>query len=317
MYLFITCTTTHRVSSPQNFTENYLLEDIGLFNIEGKEVNNPAREWFFADYKMILPNIKIYSGYYPSEGDLMVAHMFTGSDTSKGTIIVIHGYNGTSRNEHFEYLAQQLIPRGFRFIVLNLPGHEFSGGYRGTVESFAHYRLMLKNFLLYNQGKLGEQIILVGHSVGAITIYDSYVHFPEIMSPITATVLLAPFNDLKNSEVYSIAPRMVPELIDKEATALGLYSRPTSWITKEIEWTARLKDYNPVTVENMLIIFGSKDKIIKSKKSIAFFNKQVIGAETRIYVGQNHTFTVYGIEDDYLKLRTELKDWILSKISLK
>lgn len=301
-------------ASPSNnttdFSEMYLLQDMKAFSVSNPPENNQFRLWYFEHYLNTIPNINIYTGVFVSEGNILAAHMIEGENTEKGTLIMIHGYNGTVLNGHFQYFAQHFIPLGYRVILLNLPGHGFSGGVRGDVRDFADYGSMIKDFLDITKNQLGENIVLIGHSTGAIAIYESYIQYPDVMKYIDAAVLISPFKDIKFGTLYEVGSVFVPSVSTKYKQILRLRTVPSVWIQKEKAWSKKIKTYPILDTKEMLLIFGENDTVITKNESIQFYNKQITNKKMRIYPNQNHAFT----NDGYNVFREETILWIAQKL---
>lgn len=295
----------------RNFSEVFLLSDIPPFSIDNPQIDNAARQWYFEPYTTIIPNLTTYSGYYISDGELLVAHTLVGNKTTKGTIIMIGGYNSTPLVSSFQYFAQQFILEGFRVILLDVPGHGFSGGQRGDISSYKKYGNMIADFLVLTDGQLGDQIVMIGISVGAIAIYDAYIHNEQLMKQVNTSVLMSPFYDLKNSNLYLIGSKIVSGIyIEKEKSPLQISQLSGNWIKEQRKWTAQLNDY-PILNKKLLLVFGEQDEVIKYEKSRDFFNGKINNADYKIYPNQDHVFS----NDGYKTVRTEIVDWVFSYLS--
>lgn len=294
-----------------NYSETYLLQNMTSFSITEPAPNSKERLWYFNSYASVIPNLQIHSGVYLSSGEILAAHMLWGEQYDQGTVIMIHGYNGTILNTHFQYFAQQFIQKGYRVILLNIPGHEFSGGKRGNIKDFSDYRKMLVDFLKLTEGQLGENLVLIGHSVGAATIYDAFIQSPEVLQEVDTAVLIAPFKDLKFSGIYQLSAYFVPGINVEQEELLQLNRVSTEWILKVREWSKEIENYPTLVGKEMLIIFGEEDNVIKNEISQEFFNEKIKNKKIRTYKGQGHLL----VKDGYKKFRTETMDWIFSQLS--
>lgn len=290
--------------SPTNFTEQYLMQDMGPLDLSNPEWGNPLREWYFSPFKKNMSEkIKMYSGLYPSHGDLMAAHIIQGSNANRGTLIFIHGYCESAITPYSLFLAEELIPKGYQIILLNLPGHEFSGGNRNAIEDFLYYGDMVRDFLIYTDGQLKGNLILSGHSVGATAIYDALVRNPELIDQVDASILITPFSNINLSSVLEVSSVVVDKLIVKnnfmniltedkdDTTPLNNKYQyiPAGWIITQRKWSAHLPSYPRIDVTNMLILFGDKDIVIDVNDSYKYY-KEKTNATIKMYAGQDHLF---------------------------
>ena len=307
---------TRCVSPPNNtidFAEMYLLQDMSPFSITNPVENSQLRLLYFESYFNTIPRINIYTGTFLSAGNILTAHMIEGEKTDKGTLIMVHGYNGTVLNRHFQYFAQYFIPLGYRVILLNLPGHGFSGGIRGDIDDFASYGAMLNDFFMLTKDQLGENIILIGHSTGAISIYEAYIQYQNSMKQVDVAVLIAPFKDLKFSALYKMGAVFVPTVKVKQKSMLELHTVPSVWIQKEKAWSRKIKTYPTLDdINKMLLVFGKQDTVITNKKSIRFFKEKITNKDIHIYPKQNHTFS----NDGYALFREETILWIVKQLEM-
>ena len=302
LLLFVSC-TSKQAEQPLNFTDMLLLSNISSFDITATDTNNHAVNWYYSSYFSVIPNLQIHSGYYPSNGELLVAHMFTGANTDKGTVIIIHGYTGGLRENHFKYFTQQFIKRGYRVIGLDLPGHEFSGGYRSSIKKFEDYGTMLLDFLAQNQGQLGSEVNLLGFSVGATAIFDAAQRNPLLLSTINKTALLVPFIKMKNSGWLAFGSAFTYTVRSRNEGPLEIYNISTVWIRKQREWEkAMRKNASTITDNSIFIAFAEKDKVIDYPAAIKFYTEKVPNATIVTYEGEDHNIT----KEHYQKFRNDV-----------
>ena len=311
------CSSANTVPTHQNFTEIYLLQDIDMFTTDtsSSNSNHMARAWYFSDYIKEIPNLKIKTGLYESQGQLLAAHLFRVNDVARGTIIAVHGYVGDARFSHFRHLAKRFVQLGFNFVVLNLPGHGFSGGNRGAIEDFADYGTMIHDFLVHTEGQLGEDIIMVGHSTGSVAIYEAYINYPEIMSQVDGSILISPYRDLASSRWLFFGARVIDGIKIKEnKRPMELTRIPGGWIDAQREWSERIREY-PVLDEHILVLFGIDDDVIDFDSSTNYY-KEALGdsAEIAVYLEQDHTLTRTRDEGGVQDVRNKMETWIRNTI---
>ena len=318
----LSCGSNFRSPPVKNFTEVYLLDNMPTFSIDNPIWNNSHRERFFKVYYEHIPNLKTSTGLYFSHSDLLAAHLLEGENTDKGTLIMIHGYRGSLTFTFFQHLAKVYIERGYRVVLLNLPGHEFSGGYRGSVNDFTDYSDMINSFFTHTEGQLGEEVIMLGHSTGAISIYDAYIRYPETMRQVDATVLLSPFIGLNLDTVFAFSAVFIDGVLVEDYKApMQFLVVPGSWIKELRNWSNKIKNY-PLLNEKLLLVFGSKDEVIKLQPSIDFYSKKIPAADVKVYEGQDHSFftTMHNadmLQNDYKQVRKDVDKWINNQLATK
>lgn len=288
--------------TPLNLTEIYVTEDMDMLDMKNPVWNYPKRKWYFSVYLDGIPNTKVYSGLYPSHGELLAAHIIEGEDVSKGSFIYIHGFAESVFNPYSLTFGLELISKGYRLIMLNLPGHEFSGGNRLAIKKFSHYGDMIKDFFAYTDGQLGESIVVMGHSVGGTAIYEAMVQYPEVREKIDASVLLTPLYRVNKSDVLAVGVQFIqnPVLVElnfmdflnlntnDEAVLNNKYQYiPGGWINTQREWEESTKEY-PVIDTPTMLVFGTNDTVIDYEASLQFYSSKVKNAYTKVYRGQGH-----------------------------
>lgn len=295
------CATQREALQPQNFTDVYLLSRLGEFDINSTKENAPAVARYFKDYYEVIPDLRTYSGVYYSGDELLAAHLLRGTRTDAGTVILIHGYNGTMIEPHFEYFAQQFIKNGFRVVLLNLPGHEFSGGYRSAVNSFADYGAMVVNFLSQNKKSLGPAVYAVGISTGSVAIFDALRTSPEVRGIITKSALLVPFIRMRAAGLLEFGSYLSPSINSGRRGPMQIYNLSTRWIRQAGAWqkevSAAIKDSGPLDGKNIFIAFAEQDKAIQVAPSRDFYSQAFSAATVKTYAGQDHMFSKAGYED--------------------
>ncbi len=309
---FLFSCASREALQPPNFTDFLLLSSLGPFDMASKKTASPAIQNYFKVYFDVIPNLRMHSGYYISprkpyladdagyiSRDLLLsAHMLSGAQSDAGTVILIHGYNGTARYTHFQYFAQQFIKRGFRVVLLNLPGHEFSGGYRGSVESFEDYGNMVMAFLGQYRKQLGPKTYLIGMSTGSVSIFDAMRRDKDLFSSVDKVALIVPFLYIKNSGVLNFASYFANSVSSKKSGPLTTYNIPSKWIRKAQQWGKAREQERELQIQNqnVFIAFAEQDKVIDGKKAQEFYKEVYPNARIKAYAGQDHLLSKSGYE---------------------
>ena len=321
---FLFSCKSQEISQPIDLTDFLLMSNLEPLNIKSEKSASLAIQNYFKRYFKIIPNLKINSGYYISprtpflsqdQGEisndlLLVAHILTGEKSDKGTAVLVHGYTGSSRYVHFQYFAQQFIKNGYRVVLLNLPGHEFSGGYRGSVENFEDYGNMVIEFLSQYRTQLGKTVHMIGMSTGSISLFDAMRRNETLFSSINKVALIVPFLYVKNSGILNFASYFARSIRGKKSGPLTIYRIPGKWMREAHKWSkARNKETHQIQNKNVFIAFAEKDQTIDVKKSQRFYKMRYPYATIKTYAGQDHLLSKQGYEN----FQEDIMTFFLSK----
>ncbi len=117
---------------------------------------------------------------------VQIAEPYGAADVRPDTVVLVHGYL-----KHAGYAREPaafFLERGYRVILMDLPGHGLSDGYPGHIDDFAQYAAALRATL--DAVKDGGRLIVCGHSTGgatAIELVDS-----GLADDVDAVALFAP-----------------------------------------------------------------------------------------------------------------------------
>lgn len=115
-----------------------------------------------------------------------------------GNAIIVHGYRGNVRAQHFKDLANALDDAQFNIASFDLPNFGKSRHERpeleGQIVSFAELVRTLKSMLfaiLESRSKSKVPTILVGYSIGALVILRLMQIYPSLQKYVAGVVLIA------------------------------------------------------------------------------------------------------------------------------
>ncbi|OGZ05649.1 MAG: hypothetical protein A2845_04815 [Candidatus Lloydbacteria bacterium RIFCSPHIGHO2_01_FULL_49_22] len=116
----------------------------------------------------------------------------------EGNAIIVHGYRGNVRAQHFKDLANAFDDAQFNVASFDLPNFGKSRNLRpeleGQVVSFAELIRTLKSMLfamLESRSKSKVPTILVGYSIGALVILRLLQIYPYLQKYVAGIVLIA------------------------------------------------------------------------------------------------------------------------------
>lgn len=309
IFVLITC-TSYEASQPLNFTDIMLLSSIDKFDPIERDPASFAITYYFKPYADIIPNLTIHSGYYPSDNELLVAHFLTGTNSQSGTAILIHGFNGNALDTNLQYFAQQFIKNGYGVIILNLPGHGFSGGYRSSVDNFEEYGNMVTTFLHQYEKKLQNPLYMAGISTGALAIFDGARKDKIVNSSIEKYALIVPFLYMKHAGALEFGSYLTDSVHSRKSGPMTIYNIATKWIQKSQDWAKkRKKEQLIIKKDKVFITFAEDDNVINFKKSYDFYKKTYPNAKINVYPNQDHTFT----KETYQAFRNDIMSFFLNK----
>ncbi len=290
---------------PINATETYLLSTLSYFDFQNPRQSVVIENEFFSEALSLVPGVMLHSGYFPSQGELLVAHMFYTSRASDKTLVLIHGFRGGAQYSHFLYLMQQFVMRDYRVVVLNLPGHEFSGGIRGGIASFEHYGDMVKDFINYVPPLFSGENSFVGHSTGAVALMIALQD--EAFRPYAdRAVFLSPYSRLRGENVLTFLSHFA-DAVGKDDELFAIITVSREFMPRYREWRKQAQKYPPIDDVPILVLFAENDRVVHVEQSERYHSEKFPQATLFTYKNQNHTFTNSG----YREVREHVMQFLL------
>ncbi len=116
----------------------------------------------------------------------------------KGNAVIVHGYRGHVRAQHFKDLANEFYDADFNVASFDLPNFGKSKPLQpeleGQIVTFAELVRSLKSILfamLESQSKSKVPTILVGYSIGALVILRLLQIYPYLQRHVAGIILIA------------------------------------------------------------------------------------------------------------------------------
>ncbi|WP_066376627.1 MULTISPECIES: alpha/beta hydrolase [unclassified Anabaena] len=131
-------------------------------------------------------------GIFPSIGNLKLYYQgWLPKGTVKAILVIIHGLGGHSNK--YRNIFEHLVPKQYGIYALDLRGHGRSPGRRGHIISWAEFREDVRAFLEFIQSQHPQSpIFLLGHSLGAVIVFDYVLHYAPAASTLNGVIALAP-----------------------------------------------------------------------------------------------------------------------------
>ncbi len=290
-------------------------------------------------------SIEAEEGYFEGFDGTALFYRSYSVESARAAIVVVHGFGGHSGMVND--MASKLTENGFGVYAMDLRGHGLSEGERWNVNEFDDYIRDLKIFIEMVKDE-GEDIFLLGHSLGGTIVLKYAILYPEDIKGVIAsgpgvgTYLNLPV-------IGRVA--MPPVLLRIAAPLMDLLSMifpsihipmqiPPEQLTHDREHHERyvndpLVCHEPMklrlsyeTLKNMLflqdnahnlevpslIMYGTEDVIVPPDSIVEFFNK--MGASDKeIYGFEGYYHNVF---DEVGKERVydALFSWLMPRIEV-
>lgn len=240
---------------------------------------------------------------------------------NKATIIITHGI--AEYSNVYKETKEALIKAGYNVILYDVRGHGRSQGRRGYIKS---YKLFLKDLavLVDEAKKLSDKVYLIGHSMGAIISLAYVLKYNNVNGLITSGITI---NTPKELNLFKYIPyqilgwrRIRTNFEDGNTTHLKLnpndqYNLKSLTVRLIGNILISAMKYIRKNIDKfdipVLILHGSKDKIVKPSNSKMFYdlvktdNKKLIEYENSKHNLFNDLETKL-VNDDVVKWLDEI-----------
>lgn len=239
---------------------------------------------------------------------------FSSKPLSNKTIILVHGFDENRLMDgRAEMLVKYFTSRGYNIFTFDLRGQGKSEGEKISFGYYEKYDVSSAIDYLKEHGKVGEKIVLLGFSMGAVTVIET----AGIDERVDALIADSAFCDLK----LFISNDLNNLLKDVECVSNYLGDLPNSYSinyipykNKIITMIARLNGLSidkisPIrTVKNIskkpiFLIHGKQDQVIPYMNSVEIFKLLKNNSNALLWLtekaGHIESLNVYS--DEYLK----------------
>ncbi len=253
------------------------------------------------------------------------------AESARAAVVIAHGFN--SHSGQYDWVAEQLVARGFAVYALDHRGRGQSGGERFHVAHFSDYVDDLATFIqLVKSHEPGLPVFLLGHSAGGVIscvytldhqaklaglICESFAH--ELPAPEIALAVLRGLSHIvPNAHVlrldnngFSRDPQVVEALKNDPFVADEV--QPTETIAAMLRGDDRLKrEFSLITLP-VFIMHGTLDKVTKPSGSQHFF-EQVGSADKTLKLYEGHYHDLLNDLDKEVVMG-DIQQWIDKRIA--
>ena len=225
---------------------------------------------------------------------------------SKGIFIIVHGYMDHSGLYH--HIVRKLLEQGFDVLIYDQQGHGVSSGERYGIDDFCQYGQQLNELIArFLTPQSSAPCYLIGQSTGATVVMEYLLNTTfTVDSRIKKATLLAPLvrnhrffltkvhhyltrcliKKIKRSNSTSSHDKKFLNLINNE-DPLGHKYMKANWIGAMINWQLRFKQYQPCTID-MLVIQGSDDTTVSWQYNLRVIQQKFTASEQVVIAGAKH-----------------------------
>ncbi|HEY9675899.1 MAG TPA: lysophospholipase [Waterburya sp.] len=245
-------------------------------------------------------------------------------------LAIVHGLGGHSGL--FGNVVQYFVPKNYAIYGFDLRGHGRSQGQRGHINHWSEFREDARTFLqLIKTQEPGCPCFLLGHSVGAVIVFDYVLRSPAEASALQGVVALSPALGPVGVPAFKLAlgrllSRVWPHFtlntgIDLSAASsdpavLAAYaqdqlrhSRGSARLsTQYLDTVAWIQAHAADWRSPLLILHGGADQVALPEGGYLFFQRvTILDKERREYPGVYHE-----IQNDrnYQEMLTDLDNWL-------
>ena len=127
-------------------------------------------------------------GYFEASGGVQLFYQRTPARTpTKSVVILLHGLGDHVTGASYTEITQHLTSRGHVVYAYDARGHGYSPGTRGYINNWSEFREDLGAFVRMVQAQEpGKPLFLVGLSMGALTVLDYALEYPQGLTGVVA-----------------------------------------------------------------------------------------------------------------------------------
>ncbi len=262
--------------------------------------------------------LPVQKKYIKSKDGVILYYETYAGENKSPILFLIHGVGGDL--EAWQYVRNNLLAKGFSCIAMDIRGH----GYSGHPRSFKSYAIenYVQDFIDVLNAEQIDKVILIGHSLGAVTSTHIALNHPERLEKlvlISSSYIPPPYLHLPILKQISTAFIIILSLISPPAMKPWHSTYPAGKHHKDFELYGlirtiihnSLRSYLLSSKETLrhelksklsfiklptLILSGDKDSIFPTKIS-KFIHAQISGSQFEIIPGGNHVLPLNKIEE--------------------
>ncbi|OGS22430.1 MAG: hypothetical protein A2252_09010 [Elusimicrobia bacterium RIFOXYA2_FULL_39_19] len=266
--------------------------------------NNPAPHasirQYYRYYGLEAKGAKHIFGTFESNGETLYAQFFI-PEVYYATIVLTHGYQdhtGLLKN-----LIENCLKDKYAVAVYDMQGFGLSSGERASIKDFSQYTDTFSDFIKTVKKNLSGPYYLISLSMGA-SISMEYIlnrDSEEFSKVIFASPLIRPVMwHLSKIGYYTLGLLLtnIPRIFRADSSDekfLEFYKNDPlqhknvrlDWVGALFKWNKRIKKCKPKNCK-MLILQGTKDRIVNWKYNLKFLKKKFPQAGVLLINGADH-----------------------------
>lgn len=176
----------------------------------------------------------------------------------RGTLLIVHGYGASAAV--LAPLARLAAEAGYAAVAIDLPGHGLSDGARGEIGDMREYGDAVAAAAAVCRAWLPRPLLALGHSAGALGIFDAAERSGPSGGPFDAMLLVAPLTRSAYWDLslfgYLIVRPYVRTLSDGKGGSVSL-----PWFGALVSWRREAEDYPRISMPS-LVLLGGSDKVV-------------------------------------------------------
>jgi alpha-beta hydrolase superfamily lysophospholipase len=249
---------------------------------------------------------------------------------ARAVLAIAHGLGGHSGL--FGNVVEYFIPKNYAVYGFDLRGNGRSQGPRGHINSWGEFREDMRTFLqLIETQEPGCPCFLVGHSVGAVIVFDYVLRSPAAASALKGVIALAPalgpvgvspFKLTLGRLLSRVWPRFTlstgidlstassdPAVIAAYAQDQWRHTQGSARLATEyLATVAWIREHAADWQVPLLILHGGADQVALPEGGCAFFQQvTILDKERREYPGVCHEIQS---DRNYQEMLTDLDNWL-------
>jgi len=229
----------------------------------------------------------------------------------RGSIVAWHGFMSYSAY-NIPGLGQ-LADEGWVVVAADLPGHGFSTGVSGYVDSFADYGLATQALVraLEDTHIHFPQRVILGHSAGGGASIEALLQMPDYFDK---AILLAPLVIPQKFGLVRVGTFFAsPFLVSLpprgfEEGYLGASFLPLRWLRELIRWQRRLRRAPVLESPEVLVLWGEAEDSLNIQKSSKRLEK--IWPAAQITVLPNLGHIVFDLKEGQERALHEIRGFL-------
>lgn len=248
----------------------------------------------------------------------------------RAVLAIVHGLGGHSGL--FGNVVQYFVPKNYAVYGFDLRGNGRSQGQQGHINSWSEFREDLRTILqLIKTQEPGCPCFLLGHSLGAVIVFDYVLRSPTEASALQGVIALSPALGPVGVPPYKLtlgrllsrvwphftlstgidlsAASSDPAVIATYAQDQLLHSRGSARLSTEyLNTVAWIQEHAADWRSPLLILHGGADQVALPEGGYLFFQRvTILDKERREYPGVYHE-----IQNDrnYQEMLTDLDNWL-------